>query len=63
MLTRHHRARPNATRLPPLLAGYHPYQVRREIVMMRGCLCTNIVTYLDAFIKPHDGLAKLWANP
>ena len=46
-----------------MLAGYHPYQVRREIVMMRGCLCTNIVTYLDAFIKPHDGLAKLWANP
>ena len=38
-------------------------EVRKEIVMMRGCLCANIVTYLDAFIKPHDGLAKLWADP
>ena len=35
-------------------------EVRKEIVMMRGCLCANIVTYLDAFVKPHEGLAKLW---
>lgn len=30
--------------------------------MMKGCMCDNIVTYLDAFVKPHEGLSKLWVR-
>ena len=36
-------------------------EVRKEIVLMRGCTCPHIVAYLDAFTKPHDGMQnKLW---